>query len=146
MNNVHRKLSEKDKQDLENNLTLKDLKEALDDTESEKSPGCDGTPYECYKHFWPLLGNDLLAAVMYSLNHKHALSVSQRTSVVTLLFKGDDRELLKNWRPISLLCTDYKILTKALANRIKKTTFTFEPGSNMFCAWAVDFSKSFYNT
>ena len=100
MNNVHRKLSEKDKQDLENNLTLKDLKEALDDTESEKSPGCDGIPYEFYKHFWPLLGNDLIPAVMYSRNHKHALSVSQRTSVITLLFKGN---CLKTGAP-SLCC------------------------------------------
>ena len=38
--------------------------------------------------------------------------------MITLLFKKGDRTLLKNWRPVTLLNTDYKILTKALANRL----------------------------
>ena len=51
---------------------------------------------------------------------KQILTVSQRQAVITLLDKDKDRLLLKNWRPISLLNTDYKIMTKAIANRIKK--------------------------
>ena len=35
--------------------------------------------------------------------------------------KNKERELLKNWRPISLLCVDYKILTKIISNRLKPT-------------------------
>lgn len=49
-----------------------------------------------------------------------SLTVSQRRGIISLLFKKGDRTLLKNWRPITLLTTDYKILTKALANRLQK--------------------------
>ena len=48
------------------------------------------------------------------------LRSSQRRSIILLVFKKGDRTLLKNWRPISLLTTDYKILTKALANRLER--------------------------
>ena len=49
------------------------------------------------------------------------MSTSQRQAIITLIDKKDkDRSLLDNWRPISLLNTDVKILSKALAFRIKK--------------------------
>ena len=49
------------------------------------------------------------------------LSSSQRQAIITLLEKkGKDRSYLVNWRPISLLNFDYKLLTKVLANRVKK--------------------------
>ena len=44
--------------------------------------------------------------------------MSQRRGVISLLFKKGDRTQLKNWRPITLLTTDYKILSKALAKRL----------------------------
>ena len=52
---------------------------------------------------------------------KGELSLDQRRAVISLIPKKDkDRLFIRNWRPISLLTTDYKILTKCLAKRILK--------------------------
>ena len=47
------------------------------------------------------------------------LTVTQIKAIITLLFKGGDKELLSAWRPISLICVDTKILSKIIANRLK---------------------------
>jgi hypothetical protein len=46
--------------------------------------------------------------------------VQQRTSILTLLFKKGDHLNLDNYRPISLLNVDLKILSYVLAQRLKK--------------------------
>ena len=44
-------------------------------------------------------------------------------AIITLIPKKGNLNSIKYWRPIiSLLCVDYKILTKILANRLKKNT------------------------
>ena len=49
------------------------------------------------------------------------MSISQKCSVISLIPKKDkDKKYLTNWRPISLLNNDYKIVTKALALRLEK--------------------------
>ena len=47
------------------------------------------------------------------------LSITMRRGVIVLIWKGDDKRLLKNWRPISLLNCDYKIIAKVLSTRIR---------------------------
>lgn len=49
------------------------------------------------------------------------LSVDQRRGILTLIPKKDkDRTSLSNWRPLSLLNFDYKLLAKVIAERMKK--------------------------
>ena len=48
------------------------------------------------------------------------MSLSQKQAVITLIEKkGKDRSFLDNWRPISLVNVDAKIMSKAIATRIK---------------------------
>ena len=62
---------------------------------------------------------------MYHTAVNHALKVgflhpTARQGVISLIpKKGRDRNFLVHWRPITLLNVDYKILSKALANKMK---------------------------
>ena len=48
------------------------------------------------------------------------MSRSQKQAAITLIEKkGKDRLLLENWRPISLVNVDAKIMSKVIATRIK---------------------------
>ena len=46
--------------------------------------------------------------------------MSQRTGIITLAHKRDEKENIENWRPITLLCSDYKIITKTIATRLRR--------------------------
>ena len=50
--------------------------------------------------------------------NKGQLSSSQTQAVITLIKKSNYNSILANWRPISLLNTDYKNLSKVLSNRL----------------------------
>ena len=67
-------------------------------------------PYEFYCKFFDIIGTDLVD-VFKSIFVNGYLSDSQRTAVVSLIPKKGDALFASNWRPISLLNCDYKILT-----------------------------------
>ena len=49
------------------------------------------------------------------------LCTSQRQAVIKLIEKKDrDERFIKNWRPISLLNVDSKIISKALSEKLKE--------------------------
>ena len=73
----------------------------------------DGLPAEFYNVFWIDINQHLLNALNCAYT-KGLLSVS------FLPKKNKPTNLLKNWRPITLLNCDYKTATKSIASRIRK--------------------------
>ena len=57
---------------------------------------------------------------------KGEMSHSQKLAFITLIEKkGKDRSLIENWRPISLLNVDAKIMSKVIATRLKKRVASY---------------------
>ncbi len=99
-------------------ISAEELYSALQSQEIGKALGIDGLPVDLYKAFWPVLGEDLLLFLRDSLS-RGLLPLSCRRAILTLLPKKGDLQEIKNWRPVTLLCTDYKILSKVLALRLR---------------------------
>ena len=98
------------------NQSYNEACKAMKSLANNKSPGSDGLSKEFYAKFWNIVGADLVEVfnTAYTVN---CLTDSQKNAIVTLLYKNGEKEDVKNWRPISLLNADFKILAKCLANR-----------------------------
>ena len=97
-----------------------ELLKALRSMKNDKSPGNDGITKEFYEFFWDDIKNLLSDSIKKSFISGE-LSTSQKQAVIKLIEKKDrDKRLLKNWRPISLLNIDTKLISKVIAIRLKK--------------------------
>lgn len=95
-----------------------DLLAALKNMKNGKSPGSDGLSVDFYKAFWPTV-KGMVWASLTSVLSRGTLSTEQRRGIICLIpKKHKDGTRLKNWHPITLLNVDFKMLTKALANKL----------------------------
>ena len=118
LNNISSTITSLQRQTLDAPLTLEELQTAVDSLNDDKSPGISGFPAEFYKCFWPLLQHRYLQLLNHAFHH--SFPPTMNTSVTTLIYKdkGSADDLI-NYRPISLINTDLKILSKALTTRLK---------------------------
>jgi len=80
---------------------LEECKKVLETFEDNKSPGEDGFTAESCKHFFDLVGTDLINSLNQAFKVGE-LSISQRRGVITLIPKEDSDLLdLQSWRPIT---------------------------------------------
>ncbi len=84
-----------------------------------KSPGIDGLSVEFYTHFWDTIKSPLV--IMYKeFIIQREMTVTMKQGIIYLITKADKDILsIENWRPITLLTVDYKVLALVCANRLK---------------------------
>ena len=117
-------LSEEDTDILNEKINEREILLALKTSNTNTAPGPDGLTSEFYKVFWKDIKDPLLSSFLYSFEN-NKLSFSQYQGLICLHHKGKGlkRELIGNWRPISLTNVDYKLIAKALAQRLNTCLF-----------------------
>ena len=112
-------INENDKTYLGKKITKEEIVSSLKSFQNAKSPGCDGLTKEFYLAFINIL-LPVLCTLYDVIYESGKLSPSQKVSYITLLCKDANHpEQMTNYRPISLLNVDNKILTKALSKRLE---------------------------
>ena len=92
---------------------------ALSQMHPNKSPGPDGMNALFYQSFWNFIGEDVVDKIMLFLNNVEDISAINQTHLV-LIPKKKHCESPVDFRPISLCNVMYKLVSKVLANRLKK--------------------------
>ena len=118
-NHTAHKLDSSQKKQMDERITIEEIKTALDSMKHGKCPGNDGLSVEFYQTFWPELRESFYKMLQISIE-KGQLGDSARRGLMQLIPKKDkDSRYIKNMRPLTLLNVDYKIIATTIARRLK---------------------------
>ena len=119
------KLNENQTLKCEGAITKYELLKGVTSMNNDKSPGNDSITKEFYIKIWHVVKELLCASSTFCFFTIQQffivgeLSASQKQAIVKLIDKkGRDKRLIKNWRPISLLNVDMKLISKVRASRL----------------------------
>lgn len=103
---------------MEEDLKIEEFDKVILKMSTGKSPGLDSLTTEFYRFFWKdirVMLHEALLECISTGNH----STTMKQGIITLIPKPNkDTLLLDNWRPITLLCNDYKSLAHVFAVRL----------------------------
>lgn len=100
-------------------ISISEIEAVIKDLPNGKSPGPDGYTNAYYKKYSEVLSKPM-CAYFTSLASGTAMPSEALIAHITVLLKeGKDHTIPENYRSISLLNTDVKILAKILAKRLK---------------------------
>ena len=114
---IETKLNEEESLKCEGEITKEEINKTKKKLTKRKATGIDGIPAEFWQKFDFV--DEWLEEVFKEIQKRGTMTKSMRTAIVKLIFKKGKRNDIGNYRPISLLCSDYKILAKIVTERMK---------------------------
>ncbi|GJS09792.1 RNA-directed DNA polymerase, eukaryota [Tanacetum coccineum] len=102
---------------MEREVSNDEIKKSVWECGTDKAPGPDGFTFGFFRHFWHLVDRDVCEAVRYFFKFSD-LPKGCNSSFIALIPKIPDANLVKDFRPISLIGSIYKIIAKILTNRL----------------------------
>ncbi|KAJ1198305.1 hypothetical protein NDU88_002147 [Pleurodeles waltl] len=114
------RLTEAQSEELEAEVSLDDLVEALGGMASGKAPGPDGLPVEFYRTYPAVILLRLLE-MLQEARGEGLLPENMREALIVMLPKpGKAADDPGSYRPLSMLNVDVKLLAKVLASRLSR--------------------------
>jgi hypothetical protein len=111
-------LSSEDNELLLAPFSEEEVKDVIFSCDGNKSPGPDGFNINFYKSYWPIVKHDVMA-FMFEFYANAFLPKAMTASFLTLIPKKDHPQELFDYRPICLIGSLYKVVSKVLANCLK---------------------------
>lgn len=99
-------------------FTAEEIKSVIFNSDGNKSPGPDGFNFLFFKSCWGIIHRDVIAFVN-EFHHNAQLPKAITSSFLALIPKIKNPQMLSEFRPISLISSLYKIISKLLASRLK---------------------------
>ncbi|GJY36338.1 RNA-directed DNA polymerase, eukaryota [Tanacetum coccineum] len=103
--------------ELEKPVSCDEIRDAVWDCGTNKSPGPDGFSFEFFRKFWDVIGPDMCVAVEWFFSH-NTFTRGCNSSFISLIPKIHDPKFVSDYRPISLIGSLYKVVTKILSRRL----------------------------
>ncbi|GKE02138.1 RNA-directed DNA polymerase, eukaryota [Tanacetum coccineum] len=125
---------------LEEEVTNVEIKKAVWDCGRNKSPGPDGFTFEFIRKFWEVIGGNVCWAVK-CLFRSGSFLKGCNPSFIALIPKVNDAKFVKDFRPICLIGSQYKIVGKILANRLSDRLV--QPEKEKDYDFKVDFENAY---
>ncbi|OMO91306.1 reverse transcriptase [Corchorus capsularis] len=115
---------------LETPFTSEEIFEAINVSDGNKSPGPDGFNLHFFKKNWDIVRTDLLK-IFDDFFHSGSFDKKINSSFISLIPKCASPSSISDYRPISLVGSIYKIISKVLARRLS-TVITEVIGESQF--------------
>nr|GEX19472.1 RNA-directed DNA polymerase, eukaryota [Tanacetum cinerariifolium] len=98
-------------------VIIEEIKTTVWNCGTDKSPGPDGFTFDFYRQFWSTIDKDVYAAVNHFFINED-IPAGCNLSFIALIPKVPNANLVKDFRPISLIGSIYKIIAKILTNSL----------------------------